>query len=74
MSKLPVLGAVNRVFGFFAGILRGVVTVWLGGIFLTVFYYSTWAQPVVKMLLNSGPALWFYENNYLLLLIMRVLK
>lgn len=72
VAKLPILSAFNRFCGLVVGLARGVVWLWVAGIAFTFFYYSDWAQPAVQMLLKSPIALWLYENNWLLFMILKI--
>lgn len=72
VAKLPVLSTLNRLCGFVVGAVQGVVWIWVFGIFLTFCYYSPWAQPLIALLRQSTLALWLYENNWLLFMVLKV--
>ncbi|MBE6008301.1 MAG: hypothetical protein E7235_03775 [Lachnospiraceae bacterium] len=72
VSDLPVLSFFNKSCGFAVGIIKGTVTVWLIGIVLTFFYYNEAFANFFEMLGSSTLALFMYENNYLLFMILKI--
>ncbi len=72
-SDLPVLSFVNQSCGFAVGIIKGLVIIWMIGIFLTFFYYSESFTKIFQMLNDSVIALFMYENNYLLFMILKII-
>ena len=72
VSDLPLLSFFNKSCGFAVGIIKGTVTVWLVGIVLTFFYYNEAFTKFFEMLADSKLALFMYENNYLLFMILKI--
>ncbi len=72
VADLPVLSFFNRSCGFAVGIIKGTVTVWLIGIVMTFFYYNETFSKFFEMLADSKLALFMYENNYLLFMILKI--
>lgn len=72
-ADLPVLSFFNKSCGLALGLVKGVVFVWLIGIVLTFFYYNESFSDVVAMLNASKIALFMYENNYLLFMILKII-
>ena len=70
--KLPVLSFFNRISGLVVGTLQGVVILWVVGIALTLFCYSPKAGVMFELLKASKIASVLYENNLLLLLIVKI--
>lgn len=66
ISKLPVLSQINRIAGFAAGILHGLIMVWLMFILLTVFGSSEFGQKAFEMIDSSQILSAIYNNNLLL--------
>ena len=72
IADLPVLSFLNRSFGFAVGIIKGTFIVWMIGIALTFFYYNEAFAGFFKLLDDSKLALFMYENNYLLFMILKI--
>ncbi len=71
-SELPVLSFFNKSCGFAVGLLEGTFIVWLFGIVLTFFYYNDAFAKFFELLNDSVLALFMYENNYLLFMILKI--
>ena len=72
VAKLPVLHFLNHTAGFVAGLIKGVLIVWILGVFLVFFYANPSMQPVFEALAQSKVALFFYEHNLLLGIVLQV--
>ena len=72
VAKLPVLSAFNKLGGLVVGLAQGVVVIWIIGFVLTFFYSNPKFQTVFAMLYDSTLGLWFYENNFLLFMILKI--
>lgn len=70
--RLPVLSFFNRLCGLIIGTLQGVSIVWLICIVLTFFYYNPKMSAFFQALNQTKIASVFYENNLLLLLILKI--
>jgi hypothetical protein len=66
ISKLPLLNQVNKMAGIIAGLLHGLVVVWLFFIVLTVFGSSEFGQKALEMIGESQLLSFIYNNNLLL--------
>lgn len=73
VSDLPVLSFFNKSCGLALGLIKGVVFVWLVGIVVTFFYYNESFSNIIAMLNASKIALFMYENNYLLFMILKII-
>lgn len=72
VMKLPVLSFFNHLCGLAIGTLQGIAVVWLIGLVLTFFYYNPKWSVFFTMLHESKVASIFYENNLLLLMILKI--
>ncbi len=72
VAKLPVLHFLNHTAGFAAGLVKGILIVWLLGVFLVFFYATPSMQPVFAALAQSKVALFFYEHNLLLGIVLQI--
>lgn len=72
ISELPVLSFVNRTAGLAVGLLKGVSLVWIGAMILTYLQCSGKMEGLFLALSESTVALFMYENNILLYLILTI--
>ncbi len=66
ISKLPLLNQINKLAGLAAGLLHGLVIVWLAFILLTVFGGAKFGQEAFVMIEKSEILSYIYNNNMLL--------
>ena len=67
IAELPVLGEINRLLGFVAGFVFGVLTVWLVFFFIIFFLgESNISLELWSMLDESLPLKYLYNNNLLM--------
>jgi len=72
VSKLPVLNFFNRICGAVLGLIQGVMTLWIWGMMLTFIQIRGWIPGFFEILQEAKFALFFYENNILLNLVLRI--
>lgn len=66
ISKLPILNQINKLAGMMAGLLQGLVIVWLFFIVLTVLGSSKFGQDTLQMIEQDDILSLIYNNNILL--------
>lgn len=66
ISKLPILNSVNKTAGLLAGLVHGLVIVWIFFILLTVFGGTLFGQDTLKMIGENEILSFIYNNNLLL--------
>lgn len=66
VSKLPLLNQINKTAGLLAGLIHGLVVVWLFFILLTVFGSTEMGQKAMVMISDSQVLSLIYNNNFLL--------
>ena len=66
ISKLPILNQINKLAGMMAGLLQGLVIVWLFFILLTVLGSSKFGQDTLRMIGEDDILSLIYNNNILL--------
>jgi len=66
ISKLPILNQINKTAGLFAGLLHGLVVVWLFFILLTVFGGSEWGQKALEAIADNQILSLIYNNNIII--------
>ncbi|MGN0171062.1 MAG: CvpA family protein [Lachnospiraceae bacterium] len=66
VTKLPVLHGFNRIMGFGAGLVQGLLVLWLAAVVLTVFCTSKTVQPVMEAIYANKYLTFLYENNGIL--------
>lgn len=74
LTDLPVLGGINRAGGIVLGAIQGLLWLWI--IFLIIALFAdTPAGSVLMGQIQKDPVLdWLYNNNYLTIIIMRILS
>lgn len=66
ISKLPILNQINKTAGFLAGLVQGLIYVWIFFILITVFGSAKFGQDAMKMIEESKVLSLIYDNNFLL--------
>lgn len=66
ISKLPLLNQVNKTAGLLAGLLHGLIVVWLFFILLNVFASTQFGQSMMKLVGENEILSIIYNNNILL--------
>lgn len=72
VDDIPVLGFFSKLGGFIVGILKGVCIIWIACIAITFFCCKPSAQGFISMIESSYIAGWFYKNNILLYVVLRI--
>ena len=73
ISKIPVLSGINRIFGVFAGILNGLLLVWVAFYVIALFSTGEKGATLVCYIYESKFLLFLYENNPILETIVKFL-
>lgn len=66
ISKLPLINQINKLAGLMAGLLHGLIVVWLFFILLTVFGSSEWGHKALEMIGDDQILSLIYNNNILI--------
>lgn len=66
ISKLPLLNQVNHLAGLLAGLVHGLVIVWIFFLVLTVFQSSELGQKAMQMIGDNEILSLIYNNNILI--------
>ncbi len=66
ISKLPLLNQVNKTAGLLAGLVHGLIMVWLFFILLNIFGSTVFGQSVLKLVGENEVLSIIYNNNILL--------
>ncbi len=74
VSKLPILNQINKLAGLAAGLVHGLVIVWLAFILLTVFGGAKFGQDAFVMIEGNELLSFIYDNNLLLRFITNAVK
>ncbi len=69
ISKLPLLNELNKTAGLLAGLVHGLLLVWLFFILLTVFSSTEFVQSIMRLVEENEILSIIYNNNILLKLI-----
>lgn len=74
ISKLPILNSINKTAGLLAGLVHGLVIVWIFFILITVFGSTEIGQQALKMIGESEILSLIYNNNLLLSFVTGAIK
>lgn len=66
VTKLPLIHGFNRVMGIAAGLVQGLLVLWLAAVVLTIFCTSETIQPVMEAIYANKYLAYLYENNGIL--------
>ncbi len=66
ISKLPLLNQLNKTAGLLAGLVHGLILVWLFFLLLTVFSTTEFGQSTMKLVAENELLSIIYNNNILL--------
>jgi uncharacterized membrane protein required for colicin V production len=74
ISKLPVLNQINKLAGLTAGLVQGMIVVWLLCIVLTMFSGSALGKTCFEMINESKFLGFIYNNNFILNFVVDIKK
>lgn len=63
VTKLPVIKEINRLAGLVAGLMEGILLLWLFCLVLQAFGSENWAQEIFAQINNSSFLSWIYNHN-----------
>lgn len=66
VSKLPILNELNKIGGLIAGVLHGLIIIWVLCILLTAFGGTTWGQEAFLSISESTILSFVYNNNLII--------
>lgn len=70
VAKLPVIGEVNHLLGGAAGLLKGILLVWLAFAFIAMGSATAVGNGLILLIYESELLIWLYENNLVLSILM----
>ena len=73
VAKLPVIGEVNHLLGGVAGLIKGLLLVWLVFAFAAMGAATELGSIVVDAVYQSEILQWLYENNLILTILLSFL-
>lgn len=74
VSKLPLLNQINKTAGLAAGLVHGLVVVWIFFILITVFGSTGPGQKALEMIGQDQTLSFIYNNNYLMKFVTNITK
>ena len=66
VNRIPVIGKINRVLGFFAGGFKGLLIVWILFLFISIFGAAGLGETALAYIDSSAFLTLLYENNLIL--------
>ena len=73
VAKLPVIGEVNHMLGGIAGLIKGLLMVWLVFAFAAMGAATEAGSVVIDAVYQSEILQWLYENNLILTILLSFL-
>ena len=73
VEKLPLIGGINRLLGLFAGLLKGILIIWLAFAIIAMAGTTDIGIALISYIYESPLLIWAYENNFVLTLLMTFL-
>ncbi len=71
IAKMPVLGGINHLGGAIMGLIFSTIIIWLGFTLVYAFIAKPAVFELYQYIASSKVAVWFYEHNLLLDLILK---
>lgn len=69
VSKLPLIGNVNRMLGLLVGAVKGILLVWMAFAVIALASSTSWGMALNELIYDSAPLLWLYRVNPILRLL-----
>lgn len=73
VEKLPLIGGINRLLGLFAGVVKGILIIWLAFAIIAMAGTTDIGIALISYIYESPLLIWVYENNFVLTLLMTFL-
>lgn len=73
VEKLPLIGGINRLLGLFAGLVKGILIIWLAFAIIAMAGTTDIGIALISYIYESPLLIWVYENNFMLTLLMTFL-
>lgn len=73
VEKLPLIGGINRLLGLFAGLMKGILIIWLAFAIIAMAGTTDIGIALISYIYESPLLIWAYENNFVLTLLMTFL-
>lgn len=73
VEKLPLIGGINRLLGLFAGLVKGILIIWLAFAIIAMAGTTDIGIVLISYIYESPLLIWAYENNFVLTLLMTFL-
>ncbi len=64
-TKIPIIKGANKMAGLAAGLLEGIIILWILAMIVTAFGATTWGQSTLRMIDDSVFLSFLYNNNLL---------
>lgn len=73
VEKLSLIGGINRLLGLFAGLVKGILIIWLAFAIIAMAGTTDIGIALISYIYESPLLIWAYENNFVLTLLMTFL-
>lgn len=65
ITKIPVIGGINRFFGGIVGIIEGLLVIWILCMIIQAISFTPFGTQALEVINQSAVLKFFYENNLL---------
>ena len=66
VSKLPIIHGMNKLAGLAAGLIHGIILVWIAFVLITMFGGSEFGSSTLRLIGDSRLLEFLYDNNLIL--------
>lgn len=73
VEKLPLIGGINHTLGLFAGLVKGILIIWLAFAIIAMAGTTEIGIALISFIYESPLLVWIYENNFILTVLMAFL-
>lgn len=67
ISKVPVIGGINRFFGLIVGLAEGLLIIWLACLVIMIFANTKFGMQAMEVIQQSPVLKFLYDNNGIVL-------
>lgn len=74
VDKIPLLSGINNLIGLMAGLIKGLLLVWVFFAVVAAGAGTEWGRLLTAMIQESPFLAWLYSNNFVLTLLLHFMK
>lgn len=74
VAKLPVLSQLNSAAGLIAGLVYGIIVVWIGAVVVTACSSTSWANDILLIIGENKLLSFIYDTNPIMVILSNVIS